>query len=351
MKIISVLKLKDKIKIIMAAGEAKSDFWWLVGVICLLGLAWLFTGGPARWETGFGPFINPPVPLDPKQVTYYAPDGTAGSEYRAYNQAQDNSGISMNDRSIYYGLFSIEQGNARHEYQPNQEYITLNYTGNRPVNITGWRLSNGAGERNYDIGGDKLIRGVSSSVFIPQVAKLPVSGQGKQFLSDMVLAPSSSRVVINTGNLPSSSDFPSSYSFQVNSCSGYLGKNPRYGISPSIGGFCPSTTDWPGIQQMSNDCYNFIGTIGSCRTPEFERRADGMNYIDNREDRLSSVCRNFIKENLNYNGCITAFSNRPDFYKQEWRVFLNHPGELWSKDREVITLYDNFGKIVAQLKY
>lgn len=335
----------------MAAGEAKSDFWWLVGVLALLGLAWLVTGGPTNPDARIGPFLRPPVPLDTgtTTATYQSPSTGSPPAGRVGYYYAGNQPVPDASHSSYFDQFSFDTGNARYEYQPNQEYIALNYRGQVPVDITGWYLTNGKGERNYDVGG-KLVRGQSDAMVIPQVAKLFVSGVASQIMNNLIM-PSNGRVIITTGRLPSSSDFPSVMSFQTNSCTGYLGALPDYRIQPYLGSYCPVPRDWPGISQMSSDCYNFIGSLGTCHTPIFERKSDGFTYIDGREDRLTSPCRDFVKTNYNYNGCLANFSVQSDFYKPEWRVFLNRSWELWAAERETITLYDKNNKIVAQTKY
>src|SRR3989344_2754315 len=101
----------------MSAGDAKSDFWWLVIVVVVLGCAWLATGGPSRPEDATAPYLRPPAPLD------------TGPVYRSLNPSSPNSNdggdIASGVRSSYFGQFSIDAGSARYEIQPNQEYITL----------------------------------------------------------------------------------------------------------------------------------------------------------------------------------------------------------------------------------
>ena len=334
----------------MAAGEAKSDFWWLVGVVCLLGLAWLVTGGPGRQESRVAPLLEPPAPLGQGRTISANNNSKGTKEVAGGGYGVANQSVLDGSFSPYFDQFSINVGNARYEYQPNQEYIILNYRGQEPLDITGWYLTNGKSERNYDVGG-KLIHGTSDAVLIPKVAKLFVSGQAQQVTSNLIVMPKG-RVIITTGNLPSSSDFPATFSFQVNSCSGYLGEPSWYRLQPSLARNCPVSRDWPGVSQLTSECYSFVDrSISSCHTPVFERKSDGYNYIDGREDRLTSTCRDFVKKNYNYNGCLANFAGQPDFLKPEWRVFLNRPWELWDKEREIITLYDRNNKIVTQTKY
>ena len=95
--------------------------------------------------------------------------------------------------------------------------------------------------------------------------------------------------------------------------------------------------------------------MGTCHTPEFKdvvykNKEPLTGYVDN-VGNLTYSCKEFLKKNYNYNSCILNHLSDENFFEKRWRVFLNQPFELWAKDREVITLYDNEGKIVDQLTY
>jgi hypothetical protein len=65
---------------------------------------------------------------------------------------------------------------------------------------------------------------------------------------------------------------------------------------------------------------------------------------------VGAACQDFILNTLSYNGCVTDHRSDPDFYKNEWRVYLNQSHELWgSVDR--IVLRDENGKVVSTLNY
>lgn len=334
----------------MAAGGAKSDLWWLLLVLVILGLAWFATGGPNNPEATSGIFLRPPAPLDSNNypVNNSPSSGTAGSNYGAYNNL-DASAIPAASQSAYAGQFSINIGNARYEYQPNREHITLRYHGAAPVDITGWYLTNGKAERVYDTGGGNLARLPSDVVLIPRVTKLFRAGSDNAATSNLVVS-NNAQVVITTGSAPSSSPFPVG-NFQVNLCSGYLEDLENVDFSPTLWSSCPQPRDWPGVSNVDNACYQFASYLRSCHAPKFERRADSVDYVDGQVNKLSTSCQNFVQNSFTYNGCVAAFSARSDFYQNEWRIFLNRPWELWAGERETITLYDKDNKIVAQEKY
>ncbi|MEK7650881.1 MAG: hypothetical protein AAB364_03400 [Patescibacteria group bacterium] len=332
----------------------KSDLWWLVLILLGLGLAWFVTGGPNNPEANSGVFLKPPAQLDnnnyvPTSNNVPTSQGTAGGNYGAYNNL-NSSNIPAASQSVYAGQFTINTGNARYEFQPNREYITLNYRGPAPVDITGWYLMNGKADRVYDTGGGNLARLPSDAVLIPRVTKLFRANGNNAANSDLILS-DNAQVVITTGGPPTSSPFPLNANFQTNLCSGYLDDLENVDFSPSLWSSCPQPRDWPGASNIDNACYQFVSYLRSCHTPKFERKVDSVDYVDNQVNKLSSSCQNFVQNNFTYNGCVATFASRPDFYQNEWRIFLNRSWELWANERETITLYDKNNKIVAQEKY
>jgi hypothetical protein len=66
---------------------------------------------------------------------------------------------------------------------------------------------------------------------------------------------------------------------------------------------------------------------------------------------VPAECHSFIKEKVNYNGCVASHKNDSGFFKSEWRVYLGKNDELWKNKREMIILYDQQGKVIDQLSY
>lgn len=317
-------------------------------MVGLLGLAWLVTGGRGNPEATSGPFLLPPEKLD-SDITTNNYSGVADSNYYNYNSNPDASSVSSANRSTYFGQFFINQGNAQYESQPNREYISITYQGEKPVDITGWYLTNGKGERTYDVNGS-LTSLKPDVALLPRVTKL-FQGGGNNLADSSLIVSRGSEVFITSGSLPSTGYFPPILNFQTNICSGYLEEMEYTNFSPSLWSSCPLPRDWPASAGVANECYQYLTGLGACRTPKFERKTDGLDYIDGYRDQLTSACRTFVQQNFNYNGCVATFSSRADFYKNEWRVYLNRPWEMWARDRETITLYDQENKIVAQTKY
>ena len=62
-----------------------------------------------------------------------------------------------------------------------------------------------------------------------------------------------------------------------------------------------------------------------------------LNFIP--ED-IGPECTAYVTSKINYNTCVDKHRLDSDFYKPEWRVYLNRPEELWDSRREFIKLLD-----------
>ncbi len=256
--------------------------------------------------------------------------------------------------SPWKGKVNIQKGTAGSEYQPYKEYITLRTTrlkDGETINLTGWSLSNGKGARFYQIG-DKQVAGSSDRVFIPQASRVFLT-KGVNYQSPIIVG-KNSRVVLLTGNVPNRLPFAVT-NFQVNKCSGYIESMENYKFFPPINLSCPDPEDEVRIASLEDSCYKFIRSLRMCHTPEFpERTRVGdsweYGYVDGVAG-LSNQCKAILKTHFNYESCVALHGTDPDFLQNEWRVFLNRSWELWAKNRETITLYDNLGRVVDELSY
>jgi hypothetical protein len=341
----------------MAAGDAVSDLKWVIGIVIALGLIWFVTGGPARYTATSGPFLQTPSTASSTLVSRRSwfdtpslprvPGGGSGAGSGiggSNNYPATAPGAARTPSLSDAKQFSLESGNARYVYQSNDEYIVLNYRGQTPVNITGWYLTNGTGSRNYEVGSG-LARGTSAVAVIPRVAKLFDPRLTTQATSDLILSPGD-RVYIYSGSLsPKITGVASNSraSTQLNICSGYLDNSFRFS--------CPRPADWPGVNNLPQACYDYVKNLQSCHEPEFKQNTKGQSYVDNQPDNLTGQCRNFVVNSFNYNGCVAVFSQQADFYRPEWRVYLDRPLELWAKDREIVSLYDQAGHLVSQINW
>ena len=266
------------------------------------------------------------------------------------NRSDDSSQTAIaSAESSYKRSISLSSGNARSEYQPAEEYVRIRNSGREPINITGWTLRNGKGGRTYYLDG-ALRRFTSDSVAIGRGAKL-LSPYGANVMQDIVLERGDT-AIITTGRIPSQSPFPI-VSFRENMCTGYLENMDDYNFTPSLSRSCPDPEDEIGLSGLDTACIKFVERLPSCRVPDFtptDREGERCpNCVNNTP--LSGACVAFIKERFNYKGCVAYHAADEDFYDDTWRVYLNHGWELWAKEYESISLFDQFGRLVDEITY
>lgn len=256
-------------------------------------------------------------------------------------------GVSPN--SPYAKSIYLTAGNASYVYQSYEEYITIDNSSSDPVNITGWKLKNGKGERAYNLGGD--LRYFPSDIVEIGQGTAFVSPIGTNIFQNIVLKPYETAYV-TTGSVGSQSPYKI-VSFKENICSGYLEDLPEYNFTPPLGRNCPRPSDETGIANLDTECRKFIERMPSCRTPEFNTKdiygEICYNCVDNTP--LSSPCVSFIKNHFNYSSCILYHTNDTNFSGRIWRVFLGRGWEMWAKDYESIDLFDQLGRLVTHLTY
>jgi len=230
-------------------------------------------------------------------------------------------------------------------------YIKAKSVPEEGVSISGWTLSNDKGSILYNQNG-RIVTRQDDIVVLPLAAKFFLSS-GNNYLSPIILK-SKEKAIVVTGSFFFKGAIKVN-SFQVNKCSGYIEKLDDYNFVPGLSTSCPSPTKEIGVKNLEEKCYRFVRGIGSCHTPEFEDRVKvgdeyKRNLVDG-VDGLSSQCQAFLKSHYSYDSCVALHGSDADFYKPEWRIFLGRPFELWAKDREVITLYDNEGRVVDEISY
>jgi len=276
------------------------DLGWLIVVIILIWFVWLFTGGPEHKEYTENPFIKPLQPLDTGETYGKLPDA-------------EKSGI----RSLFADEISISVSKGVKESNPNKEYLELraSFSNNNPVRISGWELRNSKGESSI-IGG---------------ASKLPLTG-GSNSEAPLILDPGES-VFITTGRSPIG------VSFQVNNCSGYLEQFQDF--SPRLHRSCPAPISdlYKSVNNPGSECSSYVSSLPSCE------------IVTSFPGDLSSACRSYITNNINYNSCVNTHDRDIDFYKKEWRLFLRENNELWGNSGDLVRLYDQQGNLVDSTSY
>jgi len=167
---------------------------------------------------------------------------------------------------------------------------------------------------------------------IPEAALLPILGEVPELIK--VAIGRREAVILTTG------DSPIGTSFKVNSCSGYLEQFQDY--APSLRSECPlaiEEIDSSGLGE-DMDCVEFAKTIPRCTA-----------FIETFPKNISGECRAFITKTLTYNGCVMKHKNDSNFYKDEWRLFLEKSTEMWKNRSEIIKLIDRNGDVVDAVTY
>ncbi|OGN22063.1 MAG: hypothetical protein A2915_01625 [Candidatus Yanofskybacteria bacterium RIFCSPLOWO2_01_FULL_41_34] len=265
------------------------------------------------------------------------------------NTTNISTGSTATPSSTYAKDISISTGNAAYSYQSYEEYVTIYNRGRDPVDITGWQVRNAKNKRAYAFGGE-LRYFPRDSAIIPRAA-LFVAPSSTSILQNVILE-TGDTAVITTGSIASQSPYKI-VSFKENICSGYLGNMDEYSFTPSLSMTCPRPADEIGVEGLDTECRNFIKRMPSCRTPEFDTRDRDGNICRNCVDGkpLSSPCVTFIKNHFNYGSCIAYHRNDQNFSGKTWRIFLGQGWEMWAKDYETISLFDQLGRLVVERSY
>ncbi len=315
-----------------------SEFGWFIWGIVLLGVIWFFRGGTESPTAHGGAYIKPLAPVDSGRVygTYYEGGAAGQNETLDLPQGPGNflrkAGLFLDDalteakeikdtritpllgKKIYFG----DTTRAKSK-NPDEEYVVIEadpYTKNA-TGISGLILR-GAG--------------LDTSIILPKAANLALTGTPP--VKTDVLLPAGGRAIIVSGRSPIGT------SFRVNKCSGYLGQFQKY--VPDLDRNCPYPTDELKSYGPAKEaaCAEFVERIPRCKI-----------FQGAPPKALSNACVNFLAEKLNYNACAANHKNDQDFYSNEWRLFLNQPGELWRNESEIIRLMDVSNTVLDAVTY
>lgn len=308
--------------------SALGTLFAFIMILIILGVLWVATGGPSRPISHAGPFLSPPtvpsVAMNTGQVV-------SGSESQVDNTPIQTPGLWDIFFASHGGVLSNATGNSPYSSivqlsadaagatDPNSEYITIRINPNTNSNVTvsGWTIENK----------QKAIK-----VTLGSAAQLFQSGDVNSQLP--VTAGPGSVLYVVTGRSPNG------VSFRTNKCAAYLEQFQDF--TPSLYGSCPAPQDEALLSGNANSqaCINFLNQIPQCQT-----------YTRTLPDSLDSNCKNFIQNSLTYTGCVTRHKNDPDFYKNEWHLYLNRDQELWDNSHDQVLLYDENGKLVGAATY
>ena len=316
-------------------GTAGGDFFFFLFFIIVLGVVWAMTGGPGRDISRAGPFLNPPFPFG-EGTAYTVPGvsipksadkpkggsggGGSGTIDDIVTSIKTVFGTITEEKSLYAGSVTLTAGRAK-ATSAGDEYVILKTSKTTgQMNISDWRLESTA-------------TGVGA--MLGDAVYLPFAGQANEELS-VAVGPGTT-MYIGTGLSPLG------VSFRVNICSGYFETTEDY--SPKLKNDCPAPEDeleGPlGAGFVPTDaCSDFVARINQC-----EVTLTGVPI------KVGSACEEFIYEDLTYNGCVAAHKSEPDFYKNEWYIYLDRSQELWKSKSERIRLVDESGKVITSVSY
>jgi hypothetical protein len=313
------------------------EFGWFIWGLVAIGVLWFVTGG-ANNAASYRPYIEPAAPLSTGQ-TYgetYIPspdkptskidinvDIVADAEEaakavkdvltpsKAADQVRATSLLSKS--FLFDGIAGVETEDAQKEYV---RIIASEHNKGAPV-LSGLVLT----------GSGKDVRRV-----LPKALNLPILGN--VYEPTDVFVPPSGRVLISSGKSPIGA------SFRVNMCTGYLSQFQTF--TPDLRHDCPEP-----IKELENygpyeesSCRTFISNIPRCQT-----------YSGSLPNNISLSCKNFVNARLNYNGCVARHKDEPNFYANEWRLFLESGTELWKSKQELIRLLDAKDLTIDVLTY
>ncbi len=233
--------------------------------------------------------------------------------------------VEERSRSPYYNKVRMSRISNLNNKNPNKEYITLRVYAkdDEKINITGWYLK--SEKTGY-------------YAIIGRASLLPFPFTRTE--SDIILE-DKDKVVLTKGFSPIG------ISFKLNICTGYFEENRTF--YPSLPRQCPKASD-ENLPIFSNDldrdeeCVDLISKIGRCTTK-------GNEYLRDLPDTITQFCKDYIKNQINYNSCVANNLGDKNFAVNEYRVFLNRFGPLWRSKNEKVNLYDRNGLIVDSISW
>lgn len=206
---------------------------------------------------------------------------------------------------------------------PDDEYVEIIASSENTgkLLITGWSLE---GKRGFNISIGKGVSLISPN--------LTTSGQS------IYLDPGA-KAVITTGFSPVG------YSFRLNKCTGFFEESNSF--TPRLPKECPYPKDeeLPKSIENNDDCLDLIEKIGRCQTVDLNPFTSSFPSA-----LYSPSCVNYLAT-INYGACVATYKGDSDFYKNEWRVFLNRNSDLWKSRRETIKLFDGAGQEIDSYSY
>lgn len=188
-------------------------------------------------------------------------------------------------------------------------------------------IVSGRNKSNLDITNWQVGTASGSYYRIGKTAGLPIQGD---------VNPGSNTIVSSGSTLIISEQAsPTGYSFRVNKCAGYLSQFQNF--EPALNNDCGAPI---GETDLPVECIAYASNLTQCRAPILEAG-----------DNIPPVCRTYFDSRFNYNGCVSAHKSDPDFFKNEWRIYLNSGEKIWGNGSGTLRLLDDKGAHLDSLSF
>jgi len=253
----------------------------------------------------------------------YDVEDLGSSSFTFYVRAKNEQGYydpSPASRSFSVGVspYYHEVEFYKVDYDENDfkdEYIILRNQSDEAINMTGWTVQTKLA--SLDIGQ------ATKKLSYPYTYSNQVDIELKE----------DDKLVITAGLSPIGVDF------QTNKCTGYLDQSD---FSPALDNNCPYV-DSSDYDHLNDHCRDFIDDLNKCELPD---------YSDNTDVGGNSECTSLLNERFNYNYCYNDYKDDPDFYEDEWHIFMGRTSnDIMSDVSDTIILYDQNGLKVDEYYY
>ncbi len=237
----------------------------------------------------------------------------AKNEQGYYDSTPATRSFSIGVSSYYHKIEFYSVDYDEDNFQ--DEYIILKNNGGQTIDVTGWTIQTKLA--SLDIG--QAVKKLSYPYTDNSQVNIELRDDDK--------------LVITAGASPIGVDF------QTNKCTGYLDQGD---FSPSLDNNCPrvDSSEYSGFNQY---CQNFISGLSKCELPD---------YSSNTDVGGDSQCTSYLNQNLNYSACYSNYRLDPDFYEDEWHIFMGRTShDILSDDSDTIILYDQNGLKVDEYYY
>ncbi|MGC9599635.1 MAG: hypothetical protein ABSE18_04590 [Minisyncoccia bacterium] len=224
------------------------------------------------------------------------------------------AGFTADELSPYYGQVSFGGVSPAYSYYDGSYgEISLDAYSNdqsSSIDVTGWE-----------------IKGNEGGEYIPQAVNI-YDPLGLNPSTDIFLK-SGDYLNLYSGSAP--------VNLRLNECVGYLPNQSQF--NPALPENCPSI-DQSEIQTFSGACQNYILSLGSCESPDFNSFSIPQN---------DSACLNYLNTHFNYLSCFNAHYSDSNFLSNEVRVWMGSSPIDQFHDR--VELLDRNGLLVDLYTY